>query len=384
MHATARIRNAVSPGLTSLLLALAILCGCDTGKKESEAPAPEPAADPPKQEEPAPEFTKSVQLYGSGASSPHPIFSQWFKNFTDRYKTVTIDYHAKGSSAGVLDFIHDVVNFAGSDAAMTDEEMAQATHGLVLLPVTAGKIVLAFNLPGVEELYMPRKVYTKIFLGEITKWNDPQIAAANPDIDLPDLDITLVTRSDASGTSYVFTGHLSAISEEFRNKVGPAITPSWPSEANIIKAPKNDGVSARISQKPGAIGYLNYGYAKLTGLPVAKLENRAGTYIDPGLHTGAAALVGISFPNDTLPASEVPDLVAWTWDPEDVQAYPITNFSWLIIPTEHDNSYEAEALNLLVNYMLSDEAQALADELGYIPLPEEIRAKAREAAKYIR
>jgi phosphate transport system substrate-binding protein len=204
---------------------------------------------------------QEIRLIGSGASFPFPIYSAWFKDFSKQNKGVTVDYQAKGG-AGIQDFTNKTVDFAGSDAAMTDEEIAKVADGVVLLPVTAGEIVLAYNLPGnPKELKLPRDVYPDIFLGKVTKWNDPRIVAANASLKLPDLPITVVRRSDSSGTTFVFTKHLSAISEAFAKEVGSGTTVQWPKSDKMVAAPKNDGITATIKQTPGAIGYIEYGYA---------------------------------------------------------------------------------------------------------------------------
>src|SRR5262249_3322658 len=154
-----------------------------------------------------------MRLTGSGASFPFPLYSAWFKSFSSKNKSVTVDYQAKGSGAGIQDFINHTVDFAASDAAMTNEEMAKGPGGGQLLPMTAGEIVLGYNLPGNPKgLKLPRDVYVGIFLGKITKWSDPKLKAANPGMSLPDSDITVVRRADASSTTFVFTQHLSAIS----------------------------------------------------------------------------------------------------------------------------------------------------------------------------
>src|SRR5215831_15907921 len=183
---------------------------------------------------------QEVKLIGSGASFPFPIYSAWFKDFSKKNNGVTVDYQAKGSGAGIQDFTNRTVDFAGSDAAMTDEEIAKVADGVVLLPVTAGEIVLAYNLPGApKELKLPRDVYPEIFLGKVTKWNDPKIVAANPSLKLPDLPITVVRRSDSSGTTFVFTKHLSAINEAFAKSVGTGTTVEWPKSEKMVAAPKN-------------------------------------------------------------------------------------------------------------------------------------------------
>ncbi|MGZ9034495.1 MAG: phosphate ABC transporter substrate-binding protein PstS, partial [Rhodospirillales bacterium] len=158
-----------------------------------------------------------TRLIGAGASFPFPIYSAWFKDFSKKYDDATIDYQAQGSGAGIQDFINRTVDLAASDAAMTDEEIAKVTGGAVLLPMTAGEIVIAYNLPGnPQNLKLPRDVYPAIFAGEITRWDDPKIAAADPDIKLPDTPSTVVRRSDSSGTTFVFTQHLAEVSPSFK------------------------------------------------------------------------------------------------------------------------------------------------------------------------
>jgi phosphate transport system substrate-binding protein len=322
-----------------------------------------------------------MKLIGSGASFPAPVYSKWFKDFSKANKDVQVDYQSKGSGAGIQDFINHVVDFAASDAAMNDKEIAQVKDGVVLLPMTAGEIVLSYNLPGVEGLKLPRSVYPDIFLGKITKWNDPRIAAANPDVALPDDAITVVVRSDSSGTSFVFTGHLSAISEAFKNEVGQAKAPSWPKSANIVKAPKNDGVTATIKQTPGAIGYIEYGYAKLTKAPTALLENRSGNYVAPGAESGKAALASAQFPDGDLPGSDVPDLRVWVNDPAGADAYPIASFTWLLLYREQDDE-KAKVLRELVTYCLTT-GQASADAMGYIPLPANVVERVRTVSQMV-
>lgn len=330
----------------------------------------------------APLAYAEVRLNGSGASFPAPIYAKWFKDFSAANKGIRVDYQSKGSGAGIQDFINTVVDFAGSDAAMTEEQMAQVKAGVVLLPVTAGEIVLAYNLAGVSELRLPREVYPAIFTGEITRWNDARIAAANPGVALPDQAITVVVRSDSSGTSYVFTGHLSAISETFRNAIGQSTAPTWFASDRLIKAPKNDGVTAQIRQIPGAIGYIEYGFAKLTKQPMALLENRSGQFVYPDAATGAAALDNAQFPDGTLPDSEVPNLIAWVWDPEGADSYPIVTFTWLLAYREQDDA-KAAAMRQLVEYLISAPAQSQAEPLGYIPLPASVIERVRAAAAFI-
>ena len=314
-----------------------------------------------------------LRLTGSGASFPFPIYSAWFKDFSKKTEGVIVDYQAKGSGAGIQDFINRTVDFAASDAAMTDEQIAKVEGGVVLLPMTAGEIVLAYNLPGNPAgLKLARDVYPDIFLGKITKWNDPRIAATNPDLKLPDLPITVVRRSDSSGTTYVFTKHLAAISSEFDKTVGTGTTVQWPSSDKFVAAPKNDGVTATIKQTPGAIGYIEYGYAKLTKANSALLQNKSGNFVEAGEKSGEAALA-----NAKLGA----DLRGWVEDPDSAEAYPIASFTWMLFYKDQDDK-KAEALRKMVEYSLTD-GQKIADSMGYIPLPKPIVEKVEAAAAQI-
>jgi len=316
---------------------------------------------------------QNVKLIGSGASFPFPIYSAWFKDFSKKNDGVTVDYQAKGSGAGIQDFTNRTVDFAGSDAAMTDEEIAKVTDGVVLLPVTAGEIVLAYNLPGnPKDLKLPRDVYPDIFLGKVTKWNDPKIVAANPSLKLPDLQITVVRRSDASGTNFVFTKHLSAISPEFAKEVGSGTTVQWPKSDKIVAAPKNDGVTATIKQTPGAIGYIEYGYAKLTKADFALLQNKAGQFVLADTKSGQATLA-----TATLDSR----LRGWIEDPAGPDAYPIATFTWLLAYKKQD-AKKADWLRKLVEYCVTT-GQSISDSMGYIPLPENAVAKIKTASAQI-
>jgi len=319
-------------------------------------------------------LAQDLRLIGSGASFPFPIYSAWFKQFSKGTPGATVDYQAKGSGAGIQDLISHTVDFAGSDAAMTDEEMAKVEGGVVLIPITAGEIVIAYNLPGNPTgLRLPREVYPEIFLGKIARWNDPRIVAANPNMKLPDLPITVVRRSDASGTNFVFTKHLSAINSEFAKQVGSGTTVQWPTSDKIVGAPKNDGVTATIKQTPGALGYIEYGYAKLTKTNAALLQNKAGKYIEPGAASGSASLAT---------AALGPDLRGWIEDPEGAEAYPIATFTWLMFYKKQD-AKKATVLRQLVEYCAS-KGQAIADSMGYIPLPPSVVEKIKAASAEIK
>ncbi len=327
----------------------------------------------------APASAQDLRLTGSGASFPFPLYSSWFKDFSKQTPGVTVDYQAKGSGAGIQDFINNTVDFAASDAAMEDGDIAKVKQGVVLLPMTAGEIVLSYNLEGVKELKLPRAVYVDIFSGKIAKWSDPKIAAANPGVKLPDQNITVVARSDASGTTYVFTGHLSAVSEEFKQTIGHGTTAQWPT--SFVKAPKNDGVTATIKQTPGAIGYIEYTYAMATKQPMAILQNKAGKYVAPGDEAGKAALASAVFPSKTLPGSNAPDLRVWVSDPASEKAYPIATFTWMLFYQDQDDA-KAKVLRDLVEYGLT-KGQAMAPKMGYISLPDNVITQVKKATALI-
>lgn len=314
-----------------------------------------------------------LRLIGSGATFPFPIYSAWFKDFSKSSGGITVDYQGKGSGAGIQDFINKTVDFAGSDSAMTDEQMAKVPQGVQLLPMTAGEIVLSYNLPGVKELRLPRDVYPQIFLGKIAKWNDPQIVAANPNAKLPDLPITVVRRADSSGTTFVFTQHLSAISEEWKKGPGFGNTVNWPGSDKIIASPKNDGVTATVKQTKGAIGYIEYGFAKLAKVDHALLQNKAGKYTSAGGEGGMTTLATAKLPAD---------MRAWLPDPEGDGAYPIASYTWMMFYKKYDDPKKAAAVRKMIDYCLS-EGQKMSEKMGYLPLPANVIAEVRKAAANI-
>jgi phosphate transport system substrate-binding protein len=317
---------------------------------------------------------RSVKLQGSGASFPDPLYQRWFKTYSEATPGVTVDYTATGSGAGITDLTNQLVDFAGSDAAMSDDEIAKVDAGVQLLPVTAGKVVLAYKLSdGPASLKLSREAYTKIFLGEITKWNDPLIAAANEGVTMPDRDITVVARADSSGTTYVFTQHLSAVSQAWADGPGTGKSVEWPAK-NLVKAPKNAGVTKQIKDMDGVIGYIEYGYAKLNNLKMAWLENKAGKYVEPTLETGTAALANVP---------DMPEnLRVWLPDPEGDESYPIVTYTWLMAYKKYDDPAKAEALRNLVKWCVT-QGQAMSGEMGYIPLPSNVAELVTKAVENV-
>ena len=316
---------------------------------------------------------EKIRLIGSGASFPAPIYLTWFKDFSKKTANVTVDYQSKGSGAGVQDFLNKTVDFAASDSAMKKEDIAKIGEGVQLLPMTAGEIVLAYNLPGSPKgLKLPRDVYSNIFLGRITRWNDPKIVAANPGIKLPDLPITVVVRADSSGTTAVFTKHLATINAEFNKVLGEGNTVNWPASDKFIKSPKNDGVTATVRQTPGAIGYIEYGFAKLAKVDFALLQNKAGQYVGPG--NGAETLAAVKLPDD---------MIAWLPDPDGAKSYPITSYTWMLFRKNNADPAKAKAMREMIEYGLT-EGQKSADAMGYIPLPAVVVEQVRKAAANIK
>ncbi len=307
-----------------------------------------------------------TQISGAGASFPAPLYQRWAQEFHAKNPGIQVNYQSVGSGAGIKQFTQDLVDFGASDAAMTDEEIAKVAKGVVMIPATAGSIVVAYNLPGIKELKLSREAYAGIFLGTVTKWNDPAIAASNPGVELPDLDIVVCTRSDGSGTTFVFTKHLASISPGFNTQVGEGKAVTWPVG---VAGKGNEGVTALIKQTPGAAGYVEYGYAKNNGLEMASLQNKSGEFVAPTAASGAATLASVELPGN---------LRIWPSDPEGKGDYPIATFTWLLLYKKYPDAARKDAVLAFTKYGLSD-GQAFADELGYIPLPAPVVAKALAA-----
>jgi phosphate transport system substrate-binding protein len=308
-----------------------------------------------------------TKLNAAGSTFAALIMERWSEEFGKTNPNVQIIYLAVGSGIGVTNFMEGIVDFAASDAAMTDEQIAKVKQGVVLIPFTAGTIVLAYNLPGVDSLKLSREAYSGIFLGKITKWNDPAIAKTNEGVKLPDTAITVCERSDASGTTYVFTKHLSTISPDFKTQVGEGTTVTWPTGS---PARGNGGIATLVKQTPGAIGYVEYAYAKDSNLNVAQLQNKSGAFVSATIESGTVALNTTQFPTDMLRA--------WPSDPDGQNAYPIATFSWLLLYKKYESREVEDALKKFVAYGLSD-GQKFANELGYIPLPKDIAGKSAAA-----
>jgi phosphate transport system substrate-binding protein len=309
-----------------------------------------------------------LKLQGAGASFPAPLYLKWFKSYSSAHNNVEIDYQSVGSGSGVKSVIDKTVDFGASDAAMTPEEIAKVDVGVLCLPMTAGSIVLSYNLEGVTDLKLSRKAYADIFLGKVKKWNDPLIAAANPGVTLPDVPINVVVRADSSGTTYVFSKHLSAVSAEFASSPGTNKMPNWPVGT---RSKGNEGVTASLKTTPGSVGYIEFGYAKSQKLPMATLENKAGKYVTATTASGQAGLASAQLPED---------LIAWASDPDSADAYPIVTYTWLLCYKQYQDKRKLEVLQDLLKYCLTV-GQSDCEPLGYIPLPTNVAEQVVAAAR---
>jgi len=316
----------------------------------------------------------SVRIRGAGATFPSVLYKRWFSTYHDSHPATYIDYDVVGSGEGVRRFTgknvppDEQVDFGASDAAMSDSQIAEADNNVLMVPATAGCVVLAYNLAGFNgELRLSRKAYAGIFKGEITTWDDPQIARANPGKKLPKLTIATVVRQDGSGTTFAFTRNLDAIDDKWRAQFGTATLIDWP--GNAMRAKGNEGVAGLVEKSSGSIGYVGYEFAKRLGLPVAVLENRAGNYVRPSEQSCAKGLASAELPEN---------LRVFVPDPAGADSYPIVTFSWVLLRKSYANAQTADAVVKLFQWSL-EEGQRYASELGYVPLPPEVAKKALAA-----
>jgi phosphate transport system substrate-binding protein len=312
----------------------------------------------------------NVALTGAGASFPAPLYQNWFIELNKVVPELQVNYQSVGSGAGVEQFTAETVDFGASDTAMKDEEIAKVARGVILLPMTAGSIVMAYNLPGVADLKLSRAAYSGIATGKIIKWNDPAIAADNPGVTLPDRPITFVHRSDGSGTTGVFTKNMAAISPEFEQAIGEGKSVEWPKTGTFVGAKGNEGVTAQIQQTEGAIGYIEYGYATQNNLAFATLENRAGNFIKVDDEKAAATLANVELPDN---------LRAFVVDADGPDSYPFVTYTWIMVYEKYPDAQKAKGIEVMVEYGIN-QGQEVAGALGYIPLPKNVRERIAAAA----
>ena len=316
----------------------------------------------------------TLRLNGSGASFPAPLYLRWFRDYYLAHPEIQVDYQSTGSAVGVQDLLGGRVDFAGTDLPLTEAQIAEVAGGVRQLPMAAGGIVAIYNLDGVPDLKLSRDALLGIFSGSITRWSDAAIAASNPGATMPDLPVTVVARSDASGTSYKFTRYLSALSADFAEQVGTSLQPNWPKSlkqrGGLVRAHGNGDVAANVRLIPGGIGYVQYAFGFLPGIQVAALENRAGKIVAPGKAGFDAALRSIS--EDRA--------VDNTTDPAGDDAYPIVAISWLVLRNEYKDPAKLDALKAVIDYAMGP-GQDVTERLGYIRFPEPVIAYVREQVK---
>jgi phosphate transport system substrate-binding protein len=321
-----------------MLVAAVVLAGCS---QSSSTPA------------------AAVSLNGAGATFPNPLYTKWFDEY---YKLtgVEINYQAIGSGGGIQQITEGTVDFGASDGIMTAEQQAKAetAHGPILhIPMASGAVAVVYNLTGIAsgQLKLTPDVLADIYLKKITKWDDPSITAINPGINLPDMDIAVVHRSDGSGTTFIFTNYLSKVSEEWKTTVGNATSVNWPGD---IGGQGNAGVAGQVQQVPGAIGYVELAYAVQNNLPWVQLKNAAGNYIEPSLAATTKAAEGVTLPDDMkvmITNSPNPD------------AYPIAGFTWILVYVNQTDKAKGETLVKMLWWAIHD-GQQYTTPLDYAPL----------------
>jgi phosphate transport system substrate-binding protein len=319
-----------------------------------------------------------VTLQGSGATFPAPIYKRWFLEFYKQHPNVRINYQPIGSGAGIRQFTEGLTDLGASDAAMSDKELKQAHEArgqeVLMAPMTAGSVALCYNVPVLKQrnktLRLTRKALIEILFGRVTEWNDPVLVKDNPDLADYDKTITWIRRSEGSGTTYAFTNHLSAISKEWKTEVGTNKSVTWKVG---IGAKGNNGVAALIEQTPGALGYVEFGYAELARLGMAEVENRRGKFVLPSVASGQAALAGAKLPANFR---------LFIPDPDGEKAYPIVTYTWILVLKRYDSAHKAHWIRQALLYGLTD-GQKFSKDLGYIPLPDVVAGPVIEAVKKI-
>jgi phosphate transport system substrate-binding protein len=352
----------LSVPLAVLLLFALVMTACS-----SAAPAPTTPS--------VPVPTQSVTLNGAGATFPAPLYTKLFDEY-NKLTGVKINYQAIGSGAGITQITEGTVDFGASDGIMTTEQIAkaEAAHGPILhIPMTSGAVAIVYNLPGIQtgDIKLTGDVLANVYLKKITKWNDPQITALNPGVNLPDAAIAVVHRSDGSGTTFIFTNYLSKISEEWKTSVGNATSVSWPGD---IGGQGNAGVAGQVQQIPGAIGYVELAYALQNNMTYAVLKNASGNYITPSLTATTKAAEGVTLPDDMkimITNSSNPD------------AYPIAGFTWILAYVNQTDKAKGETLVNMLWWAIHD-GQQYTTPLDYAPLSSTAVAKAENEIRSIK
>lgn len=307
-------------------------------------------------------------ISGAGATFPYPYYNIIFRDFMQANAGYTVNYGAIGSGGGIRSLRDHSVDFGASDAFLNQKEIESMNAEVIHIATCMGGIVMAYTLEGIDSLRLTGELISDIYLGKIDKWNDRKIAAINPNIDLPDLEITPVYRSDGSGTTFNFSEYLSIVSKEWNDNMGIGKSLKWPAG---IAAKGNPGVAGIVQQTEGSLGYIGSEYALTLRLPTAKLKNRAGNYVEATLETISAA-ANVELPND---------MRAMITDSDGPNAYPLSLFTWILVykDQKYDNRTieEGEELIKLLQYVISPEGQKVAAQINYAPLSEQALEKNR-------
>jgi phosphate transport system substrate-binding protein len=316
-------------------------------------------------------------LNGAGATFPNPIYQKWFSEYHKLHSDVQVNYQSIGSGGGIRQITEATVDFGASDMPMTDEQLKAAQAKLntkvLNIPTVLGADVPAYNIPGVSaELKFTPEILAGIFLGRINNWSDPAIAKANPDVKLPSQEIIVVHRSDGSGTTFIWTDYLSKVSPEWKSQVGAGTSVNWPKG---LGGKGNEGVAGSIRQLPGTIGYVELIYAVQNKIAYGSVRNSAGEFVKASLDSVTAAAGSVA----KMPA----DFRVSITNAPGKDAYPISSFTWLLVPVQAKDPARGKILADFLNWMVSD-GQKMTASLSYAPLPENLVAKVKETIKQVK
>jgi phosphate transport system substrate-binding protein len=310
-----------------------------------------------------------VAMTGAGATFPYPIYSKWFQEYRRVHPDVQINYQSIGSGGGIRQVMEGTVDFGASDGPMTDDQLKQAKTKILHFPTVLGAVVPAYNIPGVtQEINFTPEALAGIFLGKITKWSDPELKKANGNVNLPDTNIVVIHRSDGSGTTYVWADYLSKVNPEWKSKVGVNTSVSWPLG---LGAKGNEGVAGLIKQTPNSLGYVELIYAIQNKMPYGHVRNAAGNFVKADLAsvTAAASSAATQMPQDFR--------ISIT-NAAGKNAYPISSFTWLLIPSKIADPAKKQVITEFLNWMLTD-GQKMTEALAYARLPPEVIAMEKKA-----
>jgi len=316
----------------------------------------------------------ALLVNGAGATFPYPIYSKWFDEYHKLHPGIQINYQSIGSGGGIRQVLAGTVDFGATDGPMSDAQLGQAKTKILHFPTVLGAVVPTYNIPGVsQELKFTSEALAGIYLGKITKWNDGELARANPGVNLPGDDIVVVHRSDGSGTSYVWTDYLSKVSEEWRTKVSKSTSVNWPVG---LGGKGNEGVAGLVKQTPNAIGYVELIYAIQNKMPYGQVRNFSGDFVKADLASVTAAAAAAA---KQMPA----DFRVSITNPPGKTAYPVASFTWLLVPSTIEDSAKRKVLVDFLHWMLTD-GQKHAEPLAYARLPREVVAKEMKAISEIK